>query len=179
MSAGHVFVIKTDLPPELVTEIGVEIFVKWMNFALGKEMLNGKKLFYPSGRYASSLSFRQVDETTVAILADESVAPEALFLEEGHRSFDMKTVTALRGRSIPMHRPVGGAKHLSMTGLKRVGGGPARPMMWAEVRAGTSSGFASIGPNSAPDSWIIPAMPAYSPAGTLAAMARGMAQGLA
>jgi hypothetical protein len=178
MSTGHVFVIKTDLPPELVTEIGVEIFVKWMNFALGKDMLNGKRLFYPSGRYASSLSFRQVDENTVAILADESVAPEALFLEEGHRSFDMKTVAALRGRSIPIHRPVGSAQHLSMTGLKRVGGGPARPMMWAEVRAGTSSGFASIGPNSPADSWIIPSMPAYSPAGTLAAMARGMAQGL-
>ena len=171
MSDGIKYVLKTDLRPVDVTRVGVELFLKWMEFALGRGSLDGKRLVYPTGRYASSLRFEQRDETTVAIVADEGIAPEALWLEVGHGAFDMKTVASLSGRAIPMHRPVGGTAHQARTGVRRIGAGPAGPSMWAEVRAAGSSGYASFGPDSDPDSWIIPAMPAYAPAHVLAQIA--------
>ena len=81
--SGGIYVIRTNLPPEGVTRIAVELYLLWMDFALGKGFLNGKKLHYPSGRYASSISYRQYDEVTVGILADESVAPEAACFAPG------------------------------------------------------------------------------------------------
>jgi hypothetical protein len=46
--------------------------------------------------------------------------------------------------------------------------------MWAEMRRSERAGYASIGPNSPPDSWVIPAMPAYSTAAILQAQAEAM-----
>ena len=177
MSNSYTYVVKTNLPPEAVSRIGVEIFTAWLAFALGEDSLAGKRLIYPTGRYAASLSIKQVDASTVAIIADESVAPEAAILETGHRRFDMKTVTSLKGRAIPMHRPVG---ETPGTKLKRIGGGPPglKPQMWAEVHASTRSGFASFGPNSPPDSWVVPAMASYAPGLTLSIMAKKMASDL-
>jgi hypothetical protein len=178
VALGFTYVVRTNLPPEAVTSIGVDIFLLWLSFAMGEDALNGKKLHYPSGRYASSISLKQVDATTVAIVADETIAPEAAILETGHRSFDMKTVTRLQGRALPMHRPTGGTE--GAPGLRRRGASPAslRPSMWAELRGAEGSGFASFGPNSPAGSWIVPAMAAYSPGLTLAAMARKMAAGM-
>ena len=178
MRTGLSYVIRTNLAPEEVTRIGVEIFVMWLDFALGGAALNGRKLMYPSGRYASALRLEHRGPSTVAILVDEDIAPEAAILETGHRSaFDMKTVDSLSGRAIPLHRPIADVETAQATGLRRVGTGPPsfRPSMWAEMRTASESGFASFGPNSPPDSWIIPPMPAYAPASALAAIARRMA----
>lgn len=172
MTSGVTYVIKTNLPPEAVTQIGIEIFAKWVEFALGQASIGGRRLVYPTGRYASSISFQKVGTASVAIVADESVAPEAAVLEYGHGSVDLKQ--RLAPGVYPMHRPPGGAAHKSATGLLRRGSGPAslRPKMWAELRANESSGYASISPNSPPGSWIIPPMVPYSPALILAAQAR-------
>ena len=173
MTNGVMYVVKTDLPPQMVTQIGLEVFARWMDFALGKESIGGRRLIYPTGRYAASLQFKKTGEASVAIIADESVAPEAAILEQGHGPVDLKTRLA-PGR-YPMHRTPGGKPG---TGLRRTGSkkGPfARASMWARVRAAEANGFASIGPNSAPGSWIIPAMAPYAPAATLANMIRAMA----
>ena len=176
MIASPFYVIKTDLPPEDVTRISVELFAKWMMFALGWDSLGGRRLVYPTGRYAASLRYEQRGESTVAIVADENVAPEALWLEVGHGAFDMKTVKSLEGRAIPMHRAPGGSVHLARTGLRRIGAPHhGQPSMWAEVRRAGASGFASFGPNSDPESWIIPAMPAYAPARVLAELGARLA----
>jgi hypothetical protein len=179
MRTGFSYVVRTDLPPEAVTRIGIEIFALWLDFALGGAALNGRRLIYPSGRYASSLRLEQRGPATVAIIADEDVAPEAAILETGHRSFDMKTVTKLSGRALPLHRSIASAETARTTGLRRVGAGPPslRPSMWAELHASTESGFASFGPNSPAGSWIIPPMPAYAPAYALAVLAKRMAAG--
>lgn len=179
MRSGITYVVRTDLPPEGVTRVAVELFTLWMNFALGGEALNGKKLIYPSGRYAASISYRRMGEATVALIADEEMAPEAAILETGHRAFDMKTVTRLSGRALPMHRPLAGPAVAQATGLRRVGT-TMRPSMWAYAMRGgglvePSAGFASFGPNSPPGSWWIPPMPAYAPALTLAAIGRRLA----
>ena len=173
--AGNSFsyVVRTTLDPTTVNRIGLEIFAKWVEFARGMTTLGGRKLVYPTGRYASSIRFEKTGEASVAIIADEEIAPEALFLETGHGPIDLKTKLQ-HGRAYPMHRPRGVTPG---TSLRRVGAGPAKPAMWADVRSAGSSGFASIGPNSPADSWIIPPMPAYAPAAALAAMARSMAAG--
>ena len=175
MASRVTYVVKTDLPPEAVNAIGLLVFSKWLDFALGRTVLNGRRLVYPTGRYAASISFRQEGEATVAIIADEDAAPEAGILEQGHAPVDLKT--RLRpGRAYPMHRPSGSVPGVS---LRRIGSGPPgmHPSMWAEVRMREFSGFASIGENSPPDSWIIPAMPAYAPALYLAASLRSSLRG--
>jgi hypothetical protein len=173
MAAGVTYVVRTNLPPEAVTQIAIAIFIKWVDFALGHSSLGGKRLVYPTGRYAASISFKQENAWTVAIVADEGIAPHASVIEQGHGPIDLKT-RLQRGRAYPMHRMVGKTPG---TSLRRIGSGPPslRSQMWAELRANEASGFASIGPNSSPDSWIIPPMPAYSPALILAAQAKQMA----
>lgn len=174
MTTGITYVVRTNLPPEAVSRIATEIFARWLDFALGRGSLNGKRLVYPSGRYASSIQYRQEGESTVAIIADESVAPEAGILEQGHGPVDLKA--KLRPGRYPMHRYPGSN---AGGGLRRVGSSVKglKPSIWAEARAREFSGYATLSENSPPGSWIIPAMPAYSPALVLAAMAKKMAAG--
>lgn len=169
------YLVQTDLPPEMLSQVGLEIFKLWMDFATGASSLGGKRIVYPTGRYASSIQYQEQGMATVAVVADARVAREAAILEVGHGRVDLKT--KLRPGRYPMHRPVDTRTNAP---LRRVGpGGPVstRPEMWAAARADNSSGYASIGPNSPPDSWIIPPMPAYSPALVLANMAAAMARG--
>jgi hypothetical protein len=182
---GLNYIVKTDLPMEQVSRIAVEIYLMWMEFAMGKTALNGRKLVFPSGRYAAAIAKpQQVNATTIAIVVDEDMAPEAGILETGHRAFDMKTVDSLRGRALPMHRNgtafstnKAGISRAEAGGLARVGPSRARPKMWAEARASTSSGYASFGEDSDPNSWWVPEMPAYSPAASLAALAKRLSSG--
>lgn len=157
----------------MVTQIALDIFSKWVDFAMGRLALGNKRLVYPTGRYAASIQYKQEGESVVAISAS---APEAEILEQGHGQVDLKS-RLQHGRAYPMHRPTG---FTSGTKLRRRGAGPPslKPRMWAEIRSQEASGFASIGPNSEPGSWIIPPMPAYSPALILAAQAQAFARGL-
>ncbi len=171
--ASFSYVVKTNLPPEQLTQLAVEVFARWVEFALGQSSLNNKRLIYPSGRYAASIEYRQQGEASVAIVASD---PIAVILEGGHGPIDLKTKLQ-HGRAYPMRRPTGQVPGIS---LRRIGAGPPslKPHMWAQLRQREASGFASIGPNSPADSWVIPAMPAYSPALILAAQAQAEARKL-
>lgn len=167
------YVVETDLPPWAVTRVGLEIFRMWQDFALGMRDLGSGRIAYPTGRYASAIQYRAAGVGIVAVAADEGVAPYAAWIESGHKPFDMKTVLQ-QGRGYPMHRPPGKGR----LGTRRIGAaGPAtmRRSIWGRMRSSTFSGFASIGKNAAADSWIIPEMPAYSPALNLALAAARMA----
>jgi hypothetical protein len=164
---GDYHVIMTDIPPQEISRITLAIYAKWLDFALGKTNLNGRMIVAPTGRYARSLQVRWEDGIAVGVIADANIAPEAALIEHGHAPVDLKTKLT-HGRPYPMHRT---------TGLPgRIGGGPngQRSSMWSQIRTRTFSGYASIGPNSPLDSWIIPAMPAYSPSLALAEMAAAM-----
>ena len=176
-----VYTIRTNLPPEAVNQIGLEIYAMWRDFALGKRALGGKRLIYPTGRYAAAIEFKQTGTSSVAITADEDAAPEAAILETGHRAVDLKTIAALQDRTFPMHREIAPGATRRKTKLRREGGGPPglSGAVWEEVRSSEFSGYASIGPNSAPGSWISPAMAAYAPAFVLSEMARKMADKMA
>lgn len=165
--ASFYYVVKTNLPPDQLSLLATEVFTRWVEFALGQRALGNKQLVYPTGRYAASIEYRQEGESSIAIVAS---APEAEILEQGHDAVDLKTKLQ-QGRAYLMHRRSGATPG---TSLRRIGSGPpsTKPRIWAELHQQTASGFASIGPNSAPDSWIIPPMPAYSPAMILAAQAQ-------
>lgn len=169
--ASFNYVVKTDLPPDQLSQLAISIFTEWVEFALGQRALGNKRLVYPTGRYAASIAYKQEGESSIAIVAS---APEAEIIEQGHGSIDLKTKLQ-HGRAYPMRRPPGSTPG---TPLRRIGAGPPsmKPKMWAELHQQTASGFASIGANSPPDSWIIPAMPAYSPAMILAAQAQAEAR---
>jgi hypothetical protein len=175
MARGVVYVVRTNLPPEAVNFIGQYVYALWVGFALGREVLNGKRLIYPTGRYAASIQFKKEGQSAISVIADEEIAPEAAILESGHGPVDLKT-KLMHGRPYPMHRTPGGGAG----GLRRAGGGPAstKPSVWADIRAGEFSGVASIGPNSPPDSWIIPAMTPYAPGMVIATMMRQMLRGI-
>jgi hypothetical protein len=179
---GNYYVVKTNLPPEGVSRVALAIFSMWIDFALGKSSLGGatRQIAYPTGRYASSIRYQQEGESTVAVIADPAIAPEAAVLETGHDEVDLKTKLKW-GKPYRMHRtslgtgPTGARLRTSF-GTLRTGPGPPHFRMWAEVRRKGDTGFASIGPNSDPSSWIIPDMPAYSPALILSRMAAKMAR---
>jgi len=160
---GDYHVILTNMAPEDINRITLEIYQKWLDFALGKGVLNGRMIVNPTGRYARSIQVKWEDGIAVGVIADVGIAKEAAYIEWGHAAVDLKTKLT-HGRAYPMHRT---------TALPpRIGGGPngIRSRVWSQIRTRAFTGFASIGPNSRPDSWIIPAMPAYSPTATLAAM---------
>jgi hypothetical protein len=170
--ADLVIEVVTDLDPERLNAVGLEIFRKWIEFAMGGGMLGGRRIMHPTGRYASSIRYKRYGQAHVAIIADESVAPEALILEIGHGPIDLLTKLAA-GRTYPIHRGAQGAY---------LGGGARGKRMWAQARAAGFSGFATT-PTSIADrgpantsgtgpAWTIPAMPAYSPAHILAELVR-------
>lgn len=152
------YVVETNLDPAQLSAVGVEIFSRWLGFALGQQSLGGRMLKHPTGRYAASIRYKATGQAEVAIMADTTVAPEGGILETGHGRFDLKSVFQ-QNRAYPMHR---GGK----------GGAPTmRASMWATARRANATGYASFGPNTDADKWILPAMPAYSPAQILAELA--------
>lgn len=160
--------IWTDHPPETLTDIGLAIYAKWLGFALGKETLNGKRIKHPTGRYASSIFFRQESPTKIAIFADESIAPEAEFIEHGHRSIDLKR-TGLAGRTIPLHRGEVGAYGSAGYGPAIVSSaaGARAGNVWAVPKSQGMTGFRRVPrPENAKSAtaWVIPAMTAMEPA---------------
>lgn len=190
-------VVATDLIPEYLNAVSVDIFRLWRQFALGQTHLGGRSIAYPSGRYAASISMHRYGTrvTTVrsgreyhtrqishiAIIADERLAPEAHLLEYGHKPIDMLEHLD-PGRRYPMHRSGGyvpthvraGARNFptSASGRARI------RSMWSEIRQLRSTGSARTpdDPSERGDmntsrtgpAWTIPAMPAYEPAHLLA-----------
>lgn len=163
-----IYEVHTNLNPEHLNEVGREVFTLWSEFALGLTALGGKMIHHPTGRYASSLRYRRTGRSVVTIMADEKIAPEANWIEEGHKPIDqLKSLDP--GRTYPMHRG---------TQFHYVGGGAKGARMWAQSKESGFTGLASTPADGVPrgahnssgtgPAWTIPAMPAYAPAKILA-----------
>lgn len=154
--------------PQELTQVSLMVFERWVAFAMGKEQLQGFKLKHPTGRYASAISRKNSGPFKVAIIADETQAPEGVFLEDGHGAVDLKK-KLVAGRAYKMHR--GDEGHFGSKGygspiLSR-SSADRRKNIWAEPRAAGSSGYARVPTHITAEnaqSWIIPPMTAYSPA---------------
>jgi hypothetical protein len=157
-----VYDIMTDLPPDQLYELGIKVFRLWMEWALGKPVFPIPTLRNPTGRYASSLKFQRQGVRRVAIIAEDSFAPEVGILETGHEEVDLKK-KLVPGRTYPMHRGTSGAIS--------VGRGARSRSIWASAMRAGFNGFATVPSKITAEnagSWIIPAMPAYSPGRILA-----------
>lgn len=97
--------VHTNLDPLELSELAAETFMVWLQFAMGQESLDGKKLKHANGRYAASIRWRRTGVAKVAIIADENVAPEAGAIEYGRPAIDMKE-----------HQLYGGKARLSKDG---------------------------------------------------------------
>jgi hypothetical protein len=191
-------IIGTDVDPNYLNQVGLEIFHKWIDFARGRTALGGKTILYPTGRYAASITMRRYGTrrgarvpgdiptrtvTHIAIIADEKLAPEAAILETGHAQIDMLQHLA-PGRAYPIHRnaptPAG---IVSGPDFPRTSYGRAQVRkLWAVSReigargyARTPKNMAARGPSNTSGTgpaWTIPAMPAYAPAQILADLVR-------
>lgn len=163
-----IFDVLTDADPTTISEVALAIFRDWVAFALGQTSLGGRILVHPTGRYASSISMKKFDSregfSHVAIIADEGIAPEALFLETGHKAIDLKKLQA------PGPRNLGRAGGAIARVLPTIAQPRAfKPSLYANARVPT--GWRTLSKNSPPGSWIIPPMPAYMPGRHLAEMA--------
>lgn len=149
-----------------VSDISFAVMRIWMEFALGKRQLNGRKIQNPTGRYASSISRIRTGPNRVAVVADESIAPEAAFLEYGHSPYDMKKLFG--GRTFLLHRGKVGEYGSKGYGSPIVNttNTAIRKNIWAIPRAQGATGFKTVALSG--NSWIIPRMPAYAPAAYLA-----------
>jgi hypothetical protein len=174
------YTVSTDLDPEHLNVLAAELARMWTMFALGQETLGGQTLHYPSGKYANSIEFKKTGQASVAIIADEKVAPEAKWIEEGHGAYDMKTLFGGRHFRLP--------KHVLGHYGSRTLGEPVETMkgkkfMWMSATEEGDSQWLTVpsakGVAKRPElaqKWIIPALPAYAPAAYLADLARNAAQ---
>ena len=171
--ANIVYEIVTDLAPDELNAAGLDVFRMWVNFALGRTDLNGLRIKHPTGRMAASIK-RQATPSVVTIMADEGQATEARWLEEGHARYDMLAHRDKYpvGRRVPMRRgPFAGGGLAGARAIRK------NPKIWAQIRRGGTNFGMPIVPGERPDgnntsgldlAWVIPAMPAYSPAKNLA-----------
>jgi hypothetical protein len=187
--ASPLFVVQTNLSPDELTDVAIATYVKWLAWAIGDGSLLGKTLKHPSGRYASSISWRRTGIATVAIIADESIAPEATWLEKGASAHSMRdamlgegnTKTDKQGyryRVIPIRKD---GAFPSITGntpsVEQTynGGGLTAKLgkIWSRPVPHTdASHYAVMSDRPGASAWNVPAQPAYAPAAILAALLR-------
>lgn len=188
-----VHIVSTDQDPEFINQVALEVYRRWVEFALGQVELGGRRIKNPTGKYASSISIRRYGTRTgvrrpgeipkrtvthIAIIANEKVAPEAAILETGHRAIDMlehlKPNTAY-----PIHRE-GGPPPL-MIGQSAYARSQVRSM-WSTRRQASLQGLVKTprvgeargarNTSGTGPAWTIPAMPAYAPAQILSELIR-------
>lgn len=150
----QVYDVFTDLDPEQLTQVAAETYYRWLQFALGKAEIGGKKLKHPSGRYAAALSWKKTGVARIAIIADENAAKEIGILETGHAEFSLKDQMLAPGRpGVRVSKEGYPYRRINLSGS-----------VWARERRVHTM---SAKPGSSP--WKIPAMPAYAPGAILAA----------
>lgn len=146
MPASPSYEIWANAPPEQVEAVALDLFREWLAFAEGEASIGGYKLVHPTGFYASSIRVEANPQLRlISFIADEQVAPEALWLEVGHRSVDLKQHLQ-QGRAYPIHR---GAPE---SGSRSGPGSSLHPGQFLVA-------WRTIGDTG----WVIPAMPAYAP----------------
>lgn len=161
MPGGHptVYDVYTNADPGEISEVSLAIYLEWLEFAEGLGRIGGKRLVHPTGKYAKSLSMSKEGLNHTAIIADEKVAPEALWLEVGHGPVDLKE-SLTQGRAYPIHRGGGLSWHPGSAGHYQH---PALDMT-ASAKGQYLVAYARVGNTG----WVIPAMEAYEPGFELA-----------
>lgn len=179
-----VYEVHTNLDPAQVTQIAVETYRQWLEFALGRRALGGRTLAHPSGRYAASITWRRTGAASIAIIADTDVAPEAASIETGSKAVDIRAKMLDGGkvakdghryRRTPMREdfePPSIATFVASSVNRAAAAGSVTPSvakMWMSRKADQDSDrVVTMSDKATANNWIVPARPAYSPAAILA-----------
>lgn len=180
-----VYDVHTNLDPQTLTEVAIETYRQWLEFALGKGQIGGHTLAHPSGRYAAAISWRRTGVATISIIANERSAPEAKWIEEGTSPADLKTTmlagvapgkNGYRSRMIPISNNsppptfFAGDIVTSATG-QRIGSRAGK--VWATGRSARGKGaYATMSDRPGSAAWRVPAFAPYAPAGILSSLLR-------
>jgi hypothetical protein len=184
---ASVYTVHTDLDPEQLTQVAIETYAKWLAWSLGKESLLGMTLMHPSGRYSASLSWKRTGASSVAIIADEKIAPEALWIEDGASAHSMKEAMLGKGntkvdaqgyryRVIPIRKdgyfPQGTDANPEVVQTPTGGGiSMATGKIWSrKAPAIDADHFAIMSDKPGSAEWMVPAMRPYAPAAILASL---------
>jgi hypothetical protein len=162
-----VYEIHTDLDPQTLSAVGLEIYWQWLAFALGSIELGGYKIKHPTGRYAGAITYKKTGTSMVTIAVDESKAPEAGYLEEGHDPYDMKN--RFGGRKMKLKRGAEGDWGSKGYGAPNILAGNRE--IRAKIRNQGFTGYRTVALPGKPG-WVIPRMRAYAPAQHLADLFR-------
>ena len=184
--SGKLYTVETDLDPQALSAVGLEVYRMWVNFAMGREQIGGFRIEHPTGRYAASISYRRDGKSSITIMQDEELAPEGRYLEEGHAAYDMLGANSpYRGRVLPMHRGTGQGRPRAKPRGPKALAAARRKNIWAVVKEQGNNGsvrvpesrWGDMGMNTSGTgpAWTIPSLPAYSPAQHLADLAARVA----
>jgi hypothetical protein len=181
--------IRSTLEPDELSDVLLETYRLWIDFALGKKAIGGKMLRHPSGRYAAAITAKKDNKgRIVGIYIDDAAAgaKEARIIEHGHRAVNLKDYMLARAKvSADGHkyrrlnlRQIPTSPLQSLANIAVGGGfvsrGPKRSLrsfssslskMWAanyQNAYGDNWRTMTDKPGSSP--WRIPEMYAYSPA---------------
>ncbi|MHB1707752.1 MAG: hypothetical protein ACYCSH_17175 [Acidithiobacillus sp.] len=171
---NQVYIVQTDLPPNLLGELAVQTYKMWVEFAIGKTELGGKLLRHPTGNYAAHIHKKKTGPNTIEIWADESVeAPEVSAIEYGHPAVNLKSAMLTGPNAKNVHTDKAGYKYRVVPIKDTISASLAetmRPSSMAKASANARTQQSdrakfrvmSDKPGSSP--WIVPAMTPYAPA---------------
>lgn len=186
MASHKVYDVYTNLDPLQLSEAASETFKLWIQFALGKQEIGGKKIKYPSGRYASALSWKKTGVAQVSIIADEDAIPEVGAIEYGRPEIDLKSKMLFNGRAhiskegylyrvLPLRPDNPGTNPILSPGmvLDTLSGGRLRKnvaRMWAKPRpyVDSRSRYRTMTNKPGSSPWRIPEFHPYAPGAILA-----------
>lgn len=180
--------VHTNLNPQQLTKVAIETFRQWLLFALGREAIGGKVLEHPSGRYAASISWKQIGASRIAIIADEEIAPEAASIETGTPGADIRAAMLPGGkiskdghryRRIPMREdllPPSTASFVAASVNQAARSGAVMPKtgsFWIKRKESQGSDrVVTMTETNGANNWMVPPQPAYAPASILAGLIR-------
>ena len=178
------YTIHTDLDPEQLTNVAVEVYRHWLQFALGRVSIGSHYLKHPTGKYASALSWKKTGEYQVTIMADSSIAKEVESIETGAPAYDLKSAMLGRKSKIAadghryrvvkmpsyLDKDPGAGVMLNAGSLediiKTTSMGQSVKKSFAKIwgKRAARTKFRTMSDKPGAASWVIPARPAYAPA---------------
>lgn len=178
------YTIHTNLNPQQLTTVAVEVYKHWLEFALGRASIGRGVLKHPSGKYASSISWKRTGQYQVTIIADTDIAKEGEWIERGAKGFNLKEIMlgqkskiskkGYRYRTVmlppDLDNDLGAGAMMSAGPIESFVTGSANGQhvkksfakMWSKPIKRTRFKTMSDKPGAA--AWQIPPRPAYAPA---------------
>jgi len=196
-----VYDIHTNLDPEQLTTVAMEIYRQWISFALGRLSIGGKYLKHPTGKYASAISWKKTGAYKVTVMADSNIAKEVDSIENGAPAYNLKdTMLAAKSKvGADGHRyrivrmpdkpeysaetagmPSAGTIDSVISSSRsngRITGQTTKPKRGSGLAKiwgmrAERTGFKTMTDAPGSSPWIIPARPAYAPAKILSDLLR-------